>query len=197
MVSVFLFCGRCACRPFCSFIHCALLLCFLHSGRLSAGSASDDEAEFAGSRYSPAIKTVMEELATNELSMDDYPSVLPMPDQAPSQGSSAGGRRGGSGAGASARSGRSGQAASARKTGGPTSRWGKSSTRPAASSGPKSFNGGRAIVFMMGGLSYSELRAARLVMEKESREIVIGSTAFVSPKEFVDDLATLSEGDNA
>jgi syntaxin-binding protein 1 len=138
----------------------------------------------------------MEELVTNELSMDDYPSVLPMPDMAPSQGgSAAGGRRGAGGAG-SARPSRAGQAASARKAGGPTSRWGKSSTsKAAASSGPKSFNGGRAIVFMMGGLSYSEMRAARQVMAKESREVVIGSTAFVSPKEFVEDLATLSEGD--
>jgi syntaxin-binding protein 1 len=173
-----------------------LLFSLSYSGRLSAGSASDDEAEFAGSRYSPAIKTVMEELVTNELSLDDYPSVLPMPDM-PSQGSSAGGKRGsgGAGAGGSARGSRAGQAASARKAAGPTSRWGKSSTRPAASSGPKSFSGGRAIVFMMGGLSYSEMRAARQVMTKESREVVIGSTAFVSPKEFVDDLATLSEGD--
>jgi syntaxin-binding protein 1 len=134
-------------------------------------------------------------LATNELSMDDYPSVLPMPDQAPSQGGSAGARRGGSGAGGSARSSRAGQAASARKAGGPTSRWGKSSGKSSAtSSGPKNFSGGRAIVFMMGGLSYSEMRAARQVMTKESREVVIGSTAFVSPKEFLEDLATLSEG---
>jgi syntaxin-binding protein 1 len=143
------------------------------------------------------MKTVLEELATNQLSMDDYPSVLPMPDMAPSQ-SAAGGRRGAGGAGGaggSARGGRAGQAASARKAGGPTSRWGKSSTRPAASSGPKSFNGGRAIVFMMGGLSYSEMRVARQVMAKESREVVIGSTAFVSPKEFVEDLAALNEGE--
>jgi syntaxin-binding protein 1 len=138
----------------------------------------------------------MEELVHNELSMDDYPSVLPMPDMPSTQGgSSAGGKRGGAGAAGSARGSRAGSAASARKAGGATSRWGKSSTRPAASSGPKSFSGGRAIVFMMGGLSYSEMRAARQVMEKESREVVIGSTAFVSPKEFVDDLATLSEGD--
>jgi syntaxin-binding protein 1 len=136
----------------------------------------------------------MEELVHNELSMDDYPSVLPMPDMPSTQGgSAASGKRGGGGG--SARGSRAGQASSARKAGGPTSRWGKSSTRPAASSGPKSFSGGRAIVFMMGGLSYSEMRAARQVMEKESREVVIGSTAFVSPKEFVDDLATLSEGD--
>jgi syntaxin-binding protein 1 len=146
------------------------------------------------------MKTVLEELATNELSMEDYPSVLPMPDMGPSQGSSAsGGRRGAGGAGGaggSARQSRAGQAASARKAGGPTSRWGKSSTRQAsASSGPKSFNGGRAIVFMMGGLSYSEMRVARQVMMKESREVVIGSTAFVSPQEFVEDLAALSAGD--
>jgi syntaxin-binding protein 1 len=141
----------------------------------------------------------MEELVHNELSMDDYPSVLPMPDMPSTQGgSAASGKRGsgGSGAGASARGSRAGQAASARKAGGPTSRWGKSSTRQAsASSGPKSFNGGRAIVFMMGGLSYSEMRVARQVMMKESREVVIGSTAFVSPQEFVEDLAALSAGD--
>jgi syntaxin-binding protein 1 len=164
-----------------------------YSGRLSSGGASDDEAEYAASRYIPAIKTILEDLATNELSMEDYPSIMPMPDMGPSQGGSAGGGRRGA-AGNPARQSR-GQAASARKAGGPSNRWSKSSSRQSASSsGPKSFNGGRAIVFMMGGLSYSEMRAAGQVMTKESREIVIGSTAFVSAKEFVEDLATLSEG---
>jgi len=169
------------------------LLSFLsnYSGRLSSGGASDDEAEYAASRYVPPIKVLLEELATNNLSLEDYPSVLPMPDMGPSP-SSSGGRRG-----APANSGRGARtgAASARKAGGPSARWSASSSRQSSrSSGPKNFSGGRAIVFMMGGLSFAEVRSARQVMMKESREIIVGSTAFVSADEFVEDLATLNAG---
>jgi syntaxin-binding protein 1 len=58
-----------------------------------------------------------------------------------------------------------------------------------------SFSGGRSIVFVMGGMSYQELRVARDVMASEAREIVAGSTAFLSPSEFVADLTRLGQED--
>lgn len=59
-------------------------------------------------------------------------------------------------------------------------------------SGAANFTGGRNLVFMVGGLSYSELRVARDIMERESREIIAGSTKFVNPSEFLEDLHTLT-----
>lgn len=80
---------------------------------------------------------------------------------------------------------------SARKKGGATDKWSKLGTSTMSPTNGGSYIGGRSLVFMVGGLSYSELRVTRDVMEKESREIIAGSTKFVSPEEFVEDMHTL------
>jgi len=49
------------------------------------------------------------------------------------------------------------------------------------------------MVFMVGGMSFSELKVARDVMNKESREAIVGSTAFLSAGDFIDDLALLGQ----
>lgn len=126
--------------------------------------AHDNDSEYASSRYVCNLKLVMEELANDQLSIETYPSVLPMP-------------VGGGGTAASVRkktgSARTGQ-----------SRWKK--TDKAAS-----FTGARQIVFMLGGLCYSELRAVNEIMTKCEKEIVVGSTSFISPGEFVRDVISL------
>lgn len=134
----------------------------------------------------PAMKPILEALCHDELSIEEFPSVMPMP----ASSSSKAGR-----ATASVRSSRkpSGAAASARKHAGASSKWATSSRETKRSTGPVNFSGPRSIVFMMGGLSYTELCAARDVMENESSEIILGSTAFVSPSEFMKDLFKLAE----
>lgn len=85
---------------------------------------------------------------------------------------------------------------SARKKSDPSSRWNKSSgsERGSTASGSgTAYGGGRCIVFMLGGLAFSEIRVAREVMKSESTEIIIGSTAFVSPKEYMSELESLGE----
>lgn len=159
-------------------------------GRLSSAAQSDDESEYAASRFVPALKTALTEMAQESLSFDDYPSVLPMPENT-----------GRTGAGKSARgsSSRRGEATSARKTTGASSKWAKSSRDKGSDGtggGPVRYVGGRHIIFMMGGLSYNELRAAEEVSRKESREIIIGSTAFLTPTEFMEDLALLGKDDD-
>jgi len=164
------------------------LVSMLQGARIAASGQSDDEAEYAGSRFIPALKTVLEELANNSLSLDEYPSVLPMPMQQQAQSSSSSSRRGGS-----ARSGKR-EATSARK-GGTTSRWSKNTASKGSSVGPVNLSGSRNIVFMVGGLSYCELRGAREVMKETSREVILGSTALLSPNEYMDALETLGKQD--
>lgn len=53
------------------------------------------------------------------------------------------------------------------------------------------------MVFMVGGMAFSEVSAARELMFKESREIVVGSTTFSSPTDFIKDLRTLKEGNSS
>lgn len=150
-------------------------------------SGGEDDEEYAATRYKPRIKAVLESLANGTLSMDEYPSVMPMPESA-----SAAAKRGSTARGAATRRG----VESARKKSDPSSRWNKSSGSDRGSSssgGGTAFGGGRCIVFMLGGLAFSEIRVAREVMKSESIEIIIGSTAFVSPKEYMSELESLGE----
>lgn len=127
-------------------------------------------------------------MAIGTLSLDEYPSVMPMPESATAASS----KRGSTARGAATRRG----VESARKKSDPSSRWNKSSgvEKGMSSSGAGSaFGGGRCIVFMIGGLAFSEVRVAREVMKSESTEIIIGSTAFVSPKEYMSELESLGE----
>jgi Sec1 family len=142
-------------------------------------------------------------LSNDELSFEVFPSLLPMPASSSAQA----GRSSTLGGGArnnpvaSARKSTSGAASSARKAGGPSAKWSANSSSLSASSagsansrsgGPIAFSGARHLVFMVGGLCYAEMRVAREVMEVSSREIVLGSTSFISANEFLDDLGKLS-----
>jgi syntaxin-binding protein 1 len=152
---------------------------------LSSSSSFDEESEYASSRYSPPLKAILNDLVTNQLSTDEYPSVIPMPLSATSTTSVSG----------SARRRAKGTEGSLRKSkGGATDKWSKmgNSMTKSTTSGAANFTGGRNLVFMVGGLSYSELRVARDIMERESREIIAGSTKFVNPSEFLEDLHTLT-----
>lgn len=126
--------------------------------------------------------------------MEDYPSVTPMPTPSASQA-------GRSNSSNNARSSRkaSGAAASARKTVGASSKWAANSASSGGSGGgkrsggPVNFTGARNMVFMIGGMCYPEMRVAREVMESESREIILGSTAFLSANDFIEDLGKLAD----
>ena len=160
----------------------------VYSGKLSGSHQSDDESEFAASRFVPALKTALTELAQDSLSFTDYPSLMPMPEGTGRSSASA----------KSSRSGRRGEAQSARRSTGASSKWAKSSRDKggSAASGAVRYVGGRHIVFMIGGLSYNELRAVEEVSRKESREIIVGSTHFSTPAEFIEDLAVLGKDED-
>lgn len=112
------------------------------------------------------------------LSFEDFPSVMPMPEASASSGTAASARR--------KKKHHGGVEGSARKGGrkAPASNKGKAAAN--------SFTGGRTIVFTIGGMAYSEMRVARDMMARESKEIIYGSTAFLTAKDFVDDLQSLS-----
>jgi len=138
--------------------------------KVSSSGDYDADSEFANSRYVPPLKHILEEAIQHRLSFDDYPSVAPMPEMH------------GTGSG-SAHSARKRPDGSARR-GGATSRWQRAV--PAEKTKEESYQGGRLIVFVVGGMCFSELRVARDVMAKESKEIIAGSSAFLKPKQFID-----------
>jgi len=120
-----------------------------------------NDSEYSSSRYVCKLKGILEAMAENTLSIDDYPSVLPMP------------------------FGTTGSAASVRtKAIRRTSRWGADKKKAG-------FSGPRQIVFIAGGMCYSELRSAEEVMNNGEREFILGSTYFLKPAEYLKDISSL------
>lgn len=137
--------------------------------------ATDAESEYSSSRYLPPLKEILTQLAQNQLSIEEYPSVLPLPENMMKT----------SGTAQSAR--RRSEANSLR--GSTTSRWQRSSKSDGKSG--DSFSGERQLVFIVGGLCFSELRVAREVQSKEGKEIILGSTHFTTPSNFMQDVSKL------
>jgi len=135
-------------------------------------STADSESEYANTRYAPPMKYILDDLANHRLSIADYPATRELPESH------------GSGTTSARRS-----AGSARPKGHATSRWNKTKQDDAA----ESYQGGRIIVFVIGGISFSELRVAREVMKKENKEVIAGSTYFTSSAEFIDDIRRLAK----
>jgi hypothetical protein len=113
--------------------------------------------------------------------MEEYPSVVPMPDMPSSSSAAGSARRGGSAKG------------SARKKKGASSKFTRSTGAETSSGSVGNFQGPRGIIFMVGGISYTEIKVSRDVMEKEGKEIIVGSTSFLSPAEFLSELESLGD----
>jgi syntaxin-binding protein 1 len=169
---------------FSHFFWCIVMIGMYRSvkSKLSTSNSFDEESEYASSRYSPPLKSILSDMVTNQLSTQEYPSVIPMPMSATSSTAAATG---------SARRRSKATEGSLRKSGA-TEKWSKLGDSTKSPAKGSSFIGGRFIVFMVGGMSYSELRVTRDIMEKESREIITGSTKLISPSEFLKDLHTLA-----
>ncbi|RKP09734.1 Sec1-like protein [Thamnocephalis sphaerospora] len=58
----------------------------------------------------------------------------------------------------------------------------------------KPVTGGRLIVFVAGGITYSEMRSVYEVGQKYGRDVLIGSTHIITPKQFMHDLCRLRDG---
>lgn len=58
------------------------------------------------------------------------------------------------------------------------------------------FSGGRYMVFIAGGASFAELRVAYELMQKESKEIIVGSTHITNPDTYLVDVGSLHSPSN-
>eukprot|EP00557_Chaetoceros_sp_GSL56_P014074 CAMPEP_0176483692 /NCGR_PEP_ID=MMETSP0200_2-20121128/4053_1 /TAXON_ID=947934 /ORGANISM="Chaetoceros sp., Strain GSL56" /LENGTH=637 /DNA_ID=CAMNT_0017880109 /DNA_START=201 /DNA_END=2114 /DNA_ORIENTATION=+ len=126
----------------------------------------DSGSEYSSSRYASDLKDLLIKMQEGRLSFDEYPSIYPMPDEGMNSTISSVG------------------VSSVRSK---ASKYSKSSKNHVMA--PKV--GPRQIVFVAGGLCYSELRAAEELMEAGGPEIIVGSTNFTTPESFVRDIASL------
>lgn len=148
---------------------------FFGGQKLASSGRGQAESEYAASRYITDTKVVLENMANNLLDIEEFPSVMPMP-MPKSTSSKHGGKQS-----------RRNLAQSARKSSG--SSWGKKEEKKVIN-----YTGHRNIVFMIGGMCFSELRAFHDVHESTGVEIYAGSTSFDNPSRFVKNLSSLSKG---
>ena len=149
---------------------------FTRGQKLASSGRGQAESEYAASRYITDIKVVLENMANNLLDIEEYHSVMPMP-MPKSTSSGKGGKT----------SSRRSLAQSARKSSGTS--WAKKEQKKVIN-----YTGHRNIVFMIGGMCFSELRAFHEVLESTGVEIYAGSTSFDNPSRFVKNVSSLSKG---
>jgi len=125
----------------------------------------DSGSEYANSRFACDLKSILQMMGEGKLSFEEYPSIYPMPDEGMTNSISSAG------------------IGSVRNRASKYSKSGRS--------GSTSKGGSRQIVFMAGGLCYSELRAAEELTEGGGPEVIIGSTNFNNPGSFVRDITSL------
>lgn len=135
----------------------------MFKGKAAAKHAPTAEGDYADTRHTCRLKQLLEQLMAGELPTDKFPLI------GPSAGSAGG-------AGAAA-------ARSVRRFGG-NSRWGRSNQAQ--------YTGGRFLVFIAGGIAYSELRTGHDLMVQNNKEVILGGTHIISPENFVRNVAALN-----
>ncbi|KZS94659.1 Sec1-like snare protein [Sistotremastrum niveocremeum HHB9708] len=132
------------------------------------GQAIDDDYEL--SRFRPALKSILEEHCSGKLDKETFPFVREPPTS---------------------------NTPAAARLATPTTtslRSAKPSWHRPARSGPTTEIKQRLIVFVAGGMTYSESRTISQLSASLGKDIFIGSTHTVSPKQFLDDLRVLDLG---
>jgi len=129
----------------------------------------DDAPPYELSRYAPVVKQVAEDLIEGSLSNTEYPFVKePLVE---------GGKQ------------EVKEATSLRKQTQP--KWADNNKK--SEKQKQTTTGGRVIIFIIGGISYSELRSVYELTKKYNREVVIGSTSLLTPHQYVDGLRSLKK----
>lgn len=124
------------------------------------------------SRYVPPIKDLIEDHLANKLGRDQYPYIRDPPDDKPMISTQE-------------------ESLSVR-----TRKWDwhskAQSKRDEPSEAPKAAQAGaRLIVFVLGGMSYSEMRSVYEVTNATGRPVIIGSTSVLTPKQYLAQLANI------
>ncbi|KAH9851922.1 Sec1-like protein [Lenzites betulinus] len=135
---------------------------------------TNNEEEYELSRYKPVLRTVLEEHVSNKLDPTLFPYVKDSPAVAPPP--------------SSLRSSPAIQPAVSLRSQRPS--WHKAARGASTQNDTRQ----RILVFVAGGMTYSEMREAYLLSKSLNKEIIIGSTHPITPQQFVDDLKVLELG---
>ncbi|KAK9906798.1 hypothetical protein WJX75_008240 [Coccomyxa subellipsoidea] len=141
----------------------------------------EDDQQFALSRFVPLLQEVLEDMAASNLSPDDYPFVsAPAPDARSAPTTPYSTKAG------SVRSNRSAVGWAKKAANAPSS-----SAASPYENGTSAARGRKIFVYVIGGITHSESRAAHKLSAKLNRDIIIGGSSLNTPQEFVEQLKEL------
>eukprot|EP00823_Brevimastigomonas_motovehiculus_P000798 TRINITY_DN1100_c5_g1_i1.p1 TRINITY_DN1100_c5_g1~~TRINITY_DN1100_c5_g1_i1.p1 ORF type:complete len:784 (+),score=264.05 TRINITY_DN1100_c5_g1_i1:266-2353(+) len=177
----------------------------LTAERISEFKKRAKEAPLTLMRYVPALKRMMEKLCEGKLDEEEYPYVTPPADDnaIPTVGSGSGGERratfSSSSSSASSKSAKSARSTTASSHAKKVWRKGSDLSRKetkddddssSSSSSSSSFDAVPFfIIFVMGGVSYSEMRSVYEVSQATGAQIIIGGSVPLSPEAFLKGMA--------
>ncbi|PRW58349.1 SM Sec1-family [Chlorella sorokiniana] len=146
----------------------------------------EDDSAFALTRFVPMLQEVVEDAAAGKLSTDEYPFVATpaSPSSARSGGPSSADTTPKAGFGASVRSVRT------------TGAWAKKSGAAASPDKGEVAKGRRLFVFIVGGVTLSEMRCAHRLSAKLGRDVFLGGTSVETPARFMRHVADLTSSDH-
>ncbi|KAI8802520.1 Sec1-like protein [Cladochytrium replicatum] len=166
---------------------------------------TEEEELYVLSRFKPIVKYVIEDQITNDLDRNVFPWLKePAPEEALSPVSPAGKKPVATNKliGGGATSLRTTRPTWAPKKGTKNHNDGnhddsekESSAKDASSSEDLRKNGPRVIVFMLGGITFSEIRVVYEMIKKHSREVIIGSNHILNPTQFIESLKEIHKPD--
>eukprot|EP01103_Thecamoeba_quadrilineata_P010884 TRINITY_DN2471_c0_g1_i2.p1 TRINITY_DN2471_c0_g1~~TRINITY_DN2471_c0_g1_i2.p1 ORF type:complete len:442 (-),score=90.41 TRINITY_DN2471_c0_g1_i2:42-1367(-) len=142
---------------------------------LSRGSTPQDSEEYELSRYVPFLKNLMELATKDKLPDDRYPL-------ADEKAKKSGSRKKGS---------KSLKTVSRRKKHNTWANQNKSQFAPSLGGAEEKPSKGQIIVFVIGGITYSEIRSVYETMKATQYDIYLGSESIISPQEFLLNLKLL------
>lgn len=128
---------------------------------------NESDAAFELSRYKTQLKTILEELVNNSLSQENFPfhGIRPSNDNSP--------------------------AAVATKMAGTSLRSTKPSWQKKTNETQEKLP--KNIIFIIGGMTYSEMRTIYEISAATKKEFVLGSTHIMNPSSFIEDLKILRD----
>jgi hypothetical protein len=157
-----------------------LLAAAAGSKKKKGKAAIEDEVPYELSRFQPVLRDIIENLVNDELSETQYPRSAAAADDDDDDDLAAAKKKKAAKAGTSLKSG----------SGAPKSKW-ASKKAGAKESTDQQFAGPRIIIFVAGGVTFAEIRIVYELSIKLKRDIIIGSTHILTPREFLKSLKEL------
>lgn len=137
-----------------------------------------NDVSYDVSRYRPLLQNILDELTGGTLGAEEYPYVKAPPDlDGPSPSSPRGSANSGGNSGFVAKLGKAVRSSQPR--------WSQKTGSRKEEEVKKEWAGGRLIVFIAGGMTYSEMRTVYEVSKATNREILIGGNSVLTPSAYV------------